>query len=147
MLFDTRIPKGFAEKPQDLFFLQFDFTNANAKRLDAGTSKTISFTVDGDAHLLLSGGSRVATDGATDLVTQPFVPVTVSMKTSSSGRELMEDAVHIENIFGTAQLPTAWPRPKFLQANSTIQVTCTNLSGALGFNLRLNFFCFKIFLS
>jgi hypothetical protein len=149
MYFDTRVPRLLASNEQDLFFLSLDFTGNNVLGVKGGGAdvKSQVLTADQDAHLLLVGGSRLGTDPATDATAQAFLPVTLLMKLSSSGRELMNNPQHIENVLGTAQLPAAWPRPKFLAAGSSMRVTLQNLSAATTFNVRVTFYAFKIFVS
>jgi hypothetical protein len=136
---------------QDLFFVQLDFTTGNANQLTvAGTAtatRVLPLVIDTDAHFLMVGASRVATDVATDAVSIAFCHVGVSLKMTSSGRDLMNTTQHIENIAGTAQLPAAWPRPKFIAAGSALRATLTNLSTTTPYNVRLSFFGFKIFVS
>jgi hypothetical protein len=149
MYFDSRVPMRLAKNEQDLFFLSLDFTNNFVLGVKGGGADTKAQTLqaDQDAHLLLVGGSRIGTDVATDAVAQAFLPVLMTMKMSSSGRELMNNAQHIENVLGTAQLPAAWPRPKFLAAGSALRVTLQNLSATAAFNVRVTFYAFKIFLT
>jgi hypothetical protein len=145
MLFDTRVPKDYAELKQDLFFVSVDFVGAQelAAAGAVNAARTLPVTVDSDAHLLLVGASHVTTD-TTQLVDQALPFSLVTLKVGSSGRDLMESAQHIRNIAGTAQRPCIWPRPKFLAANSKFKVTVQNLEAAIR-AVRLTFYAFKIF--
>jgi len=146
MYFDTRVPQNMAGLDQDLFFVSADFVGSSemAAAPAAGATQALVLTVDQDAHLLLCGAAFVCTDTAetTDVPT-PFILIT--LKLSSSGRELMASAQHLRNVAGTGSLPCAWPRPKFIAAGSSMRVTAQNLAGAIR-RLRLTFYSFKIFL-
>lgn len=147
MYFDTRVPQKLAQQDQDLFFVSTDFvgTLELAAAGAATASQSIVITVDQDAHLLLTGSAFVCTDTlqTTDQGANVFILVTLKM--SSSGRELMSSAQHLRNISGTGQLPCAWPRPKLLPAGSSMRVTLQNLAAAIR-AVRLTFYAFKIFI-
>src|SRR3954471_20079579 len=147
MYFDSRVPQGLGQNEQDLFFISTDFTGGNSLGIKGGGAdvKNLVVTIDQDAHVLLVGGARVITDQATAQTSQAFAPILVTLTMSSSGRQLMNQAQHIENVLGTAQLPAAWPRPKFLVAASSMRVTLQNLHAANPFNVRITFYAFKIF--
>lgn len=161
MSFDRRSPAGMVfpagdskagqPLPQDLFLVELDFTTGNGKGLDlsgtAAATQKITFTQDTSAHLVLVGGIRVVTDFATDAALVAFIPATVKMQTTSSGRDIMNTPVHVEALFGTAQLPAEWARPKFLAAGASLTTTVVNLSAATKFNLRIMFQAYQIFLS
>ena len=146
-LFDTRVPQGLANMAQDLFFLSADFVGAKelAAAPAAGATQVVPITIDQDAHVLIVGASHVTSNNLeTTDVPVPFILVTLKM--SSSGREMMSSAQHLRNIAGTAQLPCVYPRPKFIAAGSTLSVTAQNLEGAAR-RTRLTFYAFKIFKS
>lgn len=144
MLFDTRVPQDMAKQPQDLFFVSADFTGSKelAAAPAAGASQIVTISVDQDAHLLLVGAAHFTTNSAETTQGGGFILVT--LKVSSSGREMMSSAQHLQNIAGTAQLPCVWPRPKFIAAGSSLTVTAQNLEGTAR-RCRLTFYAFKIF--
>jgi hypothetical protein len=147
MRFDTRVPQKMGQLDQDLFFLSCDFVGSQVLDVaaNAGSSQSITLTVDQDAHLLLVGASHVATDAAqTTDVPDASTFVLATLKMSSSGRDLMNNAQHLRNISGSGKEPCVWPRPKFLVAGSSMRVTLQNLSAAQR-AIRLTFFAFKLF--
>lgn len=145
MRFDTRVPRDYALKDQDLFFISADFVGALALAAApaATATQSIVITADADAHLLLVGSAFTCTTTAeTADAASAFILATLKM--SSSGREMMNNAQHLRNISGTAQLPCVWPRPKFLAATSSMKVTLQNQEGTAR-AVRMGFYCFKIF--
>lgn len=148
MYFDTRVPEGASKLAQDLFFIPLDFIPIGAA--GSGTDIIVrSFTSDADADLEIVGAARVITQGvapaAGDINAVAFAPMLITFTMTSSGRQLMSSAAHLENVAGTGQLPAAWPRPKLIPKTSTLKVQVQNLHTANAFNLRLVLYAFKIF--
>lgn len=73
-----------------------------------------------------------------------FAPQVVTLSDSGSGRDLSSFPVAINSLFGTAERPFLWSRPKVLDPNSTFSCRIQNLV-ATAFNIRLAFHGFKIF--
>lgn len=148
MYFDTRVPKGAADLPQDLFLIPLDFVPIGAA--GSGTDiLTRTYTADADADVEVVGMARVITNGvapaAGDINAVAFAPMLITMTMTSSGRQLMPSATHLENVAGTAQLPAAWPRPKLIPKTASLKIQIQNLHTANAFNLRLCLYAFKIF--
>lgn len=125
----------------DAFFLvvEADLAVAGA----AGATVTVRTTLDTDADFLALTAIRdVRVAGAeSTVIVNPAM--TVELKMSSSGRELHNVPVHIENMAGTAQLHKNWPAPKLFVAGSTISTKFTNLGVAS--KVRLTFIGYKRF--
>lgn len=110
--------------------------------LTAQASSTAQVQVQADADFIVVKQCRFATNSNDNsVVTSPLV--TVTLTDTGSGRQLMDSAQHMENIFGTAQFPYICPQVKRLAANSTFQVAVTSLTGAVGYNLYLSFQGYK----
>lgn len=100
--------------------------------------------IQADSDFLIVAAVRDVRDaGAVTLVAAP--PVTVRIFDSGSGRDVVNIAQPIENLFGTGQLPTYWPKAKLIQASSTLRVELTNLDGANPFDVRVSFLGYKVF--
>lgn len=137
--FDTRVPNGWGDREQDIYFSVVEFM-----ALPALKSANQYVSVDQDADLIIVGGARVVTDAATDLVAPALPPILITLRMVTSARDLMPSAAHIETLFGTAQFPATWPRPKVIRAGSQMRVTASNLSATI-YNVRLTFYGFKVF--
>jgi len=76
--------------------------------------------------------------------TPKFAPLLVTLTDSGSGRNLMNSPVAVNSLFGTAERPYIWARPKVLDPNSTFTAQVQNLV-ATAFQVRLAFQGFKVF--
>ena len=63
--------------------------------------------------------------------------IAVLITDTGSGRQFMNQNVPVESMFGTAQLPFVWPRPKILAASSTLQVQFVSTANFGGNTYRL----------
>ena len=133
------LPKDLWNRVKDFFIYSVEFLP-----LAASETLTTDIAIQADSDFLIMAGVRTVTDTANTTL-QTFVPQTVLITDSGSGRQLMDRAVHIENLFGTAQLPAIWPYPKLIRASSTLSTRLTNLDGANARNVRLSYLGFKIF--
>lgn len=134
------LPPKLWKAPKDFFMY-----SANFLPLAAGATQTTDIAIESDSDFLIVAGVRTITDGATDLVFQAAGPFTVVVFDNGSGRNLQNQAQHIENMFGTAELPAYWPFPKFVPRASTLSTTLQNLDATNAFNIRIAYFGFKIF--
>ena len=71
--------------------------------------------------------------------------MTVQIKDTGSGRDIIETAAPVMNIFGSGRLPFILPTPKLFLARSTIAITVENFDAAVTYNLRLSFIGYKVF--
>ena len=79
--------------------------------------------------------------------TRPMPNMTVLIVDGSSGRQLMNNAVPVVNIFGRPEMPYVMPITKTFKANATIQFTATNFDAAVTTgNLRLSLIGVKHFI-
>lgn len=149
MRFDESVPAAQANFEKELFTITLDFIAGDAKGLDvagtAGATQKIVTTIDQAYHFVIVGGVRVVTDFATDLVPVAFLPAVFDMTMTSSSRGLMNSPVHVEALFGTAQLPAVWAKRRFIQAGSSMTTTVQNLA-ATQYNLRLVLLGYQILL-
>jgi hypothetical protein len=89
-----------------------------------------SFNVDQDSDFLWQKATyfvMVANDGFLD-GTRPIPGITVTIKDTTSGRDIMTTPVPIPAMFGTGELPFILPVPKLLPKVSTITVNFANIT-------------------
>jgi hypothetical protein len=137
--FQGLLPDKFLRNPKDLFFYTAEFTPLNSL-----ATATVQVQTNTDAAFLMMGAVRrvTSTDNQTDVA---FFPCLLNVKDSTSGRDIMDRPVHLENFAGTAQLPAILPFPKWIPAGSTILTTAQSLDSANNRNLRLSYFGFKVY--
>lgn len=112
--------------------------NATFSALAAAASSTAQVQIQADADFIILKQTRFVTNDADEsVVTAPLA--TVLLTDTGSGRQMMDSAVHIENLFGTAQFPYILPQSKRLAANSTFQVQVTSLAPSITMNIWINF--------
>ncbi len=103
-----------------------------------------SFTADTDSWFVGLGAVATSRDTAT-FAAQADRPFTITMESTSGGRQFQSQAEDFDNFFGTAQLPNVWGAPLFVKPAATIQITLTNLIAATDRLVRLSIFGFKIY--
>lgn len=135
------IPRELWKRPKDFFVYSCSMTGAAP--LPASDQASRDIQIDANADFLIVAGVRTFRDTATKaIIADPAA--TVTMTDSGSGRQLQNEAVDIENLFGTAQLPATWPFPKLIAASATLTVNVFNLI-ATAADVRISFLGFKIF--
>lgn len=117
----------------------------------ASGSATTSIQIEADSDFeivkLEQYTIQDAADTADQLAGGSIVPdCTVLLIDTGSGRQLMNIALPVFSIFGTAQLPYILPKPKRLFARSTLSVQVANLNTNHGYAyIYLTFSGRKIF--
>lgn len=133
--------------PRPLWAMAKDFFIYSAEFLPIPAGGTVSFdtAIQSDSDFLAVAMTRVVTsvDNLT-LVSGP-VPQLVTVFDAGSGRQIFDRPQHMDNLAGTAQLPSYWPMPKIFRASATITTTVQNLDGANDRNTRIAYLGFKIF--
>lgn len=141
-----------AKRAKDVFWYGTDFLPAT---LSVTTTNAITITNDSD-FLWCASYAAVATTGDVAVGTVP--PLTIQFTDSGSGRNLMNQAVHIATVAQCAlggpsvAAPTAAASvgptgmwfPKLLSGGTTLTVAITNLV-ATSFNVRFVIAGLKIF--
>lgn len=99
--------------------------------LGSGETQTGSFNLDVDSDFLWQKATFYAQIGGSGQNNGNLVVpgVAVTIKETSSGRDIMTVPVPLAAIAGTGQLPFILPTPKLLPANGTIVVTFSNITG------------------
>lgn len=133
------LPSEWQGKAKDFFTYSVEFLALAA----AGTG-TDRFTTQADSGFLIVaavGSARTTAAGVPSVADRPAL---LSFRDSGSGRQLQDTPFDFDNLVGTAQLPSVWPAPKFLNPQSTFTVDITSLA-AVALSFRINFLGFKIF--
>jgi hypothetical protein len=133
------IPAYLLDRPKDFFGYELDFLG-----LAGTTAQTVSVGIQADSDFLLQQIVATGTTTAAPQTGLTFLPFTIQMQDSGSGRQLLSGATHLENLRGTGQQPGILPWPKLLRAASAIAVTLTNLSATQS-DVRLCLVGFKVF--
>ena len=111
--------------------------------LTASLTATVPFTVEASTDFIVVALTGIVTDvGNTTFLSS--VPQTVQIVDASTGMAWFNgiNGTHFNNVIGDAQFPYFMPLPYYLRANSTVNVTLTNLE-AVNRNVRLAFHGFK----
>lgn len=132
------LPRELWERPKDFFVYSVLFNP-----LPISTTEADDIQIQADSDFLIMAGVRYVTSTAAPPVPQAGVAL-VQLTDSGSGRQLQNTPVHIENLFGTAQMPAVWPFPKLLQRSSTLTVTIQNLEATARI-YYISFLGFKCF--
>jgi hypothetical protein len=107
-------------------------------------------TLDADSDFLwqkFNVFAMIGDAGETE-ATQVLPAVTITIKDTASGRDLMNAPVPVSLLAGDGQLPFILPTPKVFQARGTIAVNVQNISTDDTYtNLYLCFIGTKLFLS
>ncbi len=111
--------------------------------LVASLPATVPFTVEASTDFIVIALTCVVTDVA-NTTFLGNVPQTVQIVDASTGMAWFNgiNGTHFNNVFGDAQQPFFMPLPYYLRANSTVNVTLTNLE-AVNRNVRMAFHGFK----
>lgn len=136
----------FGLLPQNLWNNAKDFFVYGDDYLPIGAGLTVpqNIAINSDSDFLITSAVAVVTDAA-NVVFSANRPFLVSILDSGSGRQLHNTPIHMDNLFGTAQLPSYWPFPKLIPRASTVTTTIQNLDAANAFNVRIAYLGFKIF--
>lgn len=133
------LPRPLLRRVKDFFVYTAEFLP-----LAAGGTATVNTAIQADSDFLIVLVTRVVTD-TLNTTFSANVPMLVNVTDAGSGRNLMDRAVHMDNLFGTAQLPSYWPYPKLIRASGTLNTTVQNLDGGNAYNVRMSYLGFKVF--
>lgn len=133
------LPPRYWRRAKDFFMYSADYLPLNAS-----ASLNVDILINNDSDFLIMAGVRTVT--SSDNLTQvTFFPATVTITDRGSGRNIMDRAVHLENLFGTAQLPQIWPFPKIIPAGATLSTLLQSLDTVNNRNVRISYLGMKIF--
>lgn len=126
----------------DFFTYEVDFL-----AVTPGSSPTGQFTVQQEADFVLTKINMFAdiAGGAQTFDTRVIPLATIVINDTGSGRNLMNTAIPLANIFGGGGLPFILPRQRIFVASSVVNITLSNFSAASTYNIRLSFIGEKAF--
>lgn len=106
----------------------------------------IQIQADSDFKWSLGAYFAVNVTGGADptLDTYPVPPIEVQITDSGSGRNLFNQALPINQIFGSGSLPFVLPIQRIFRARSNVQFSVSNV-GVNDYNLTLSLIGSKIF--
>jgi hypothetical protein len=128
-LVQQAIGKGLSD-PKYFYKDDFTYNVGLSAALAPAASTSATFNIDGDSDFFLvktTVFALIGNDGTT-YDTNVLPAVTVLITDTTSGRQLMNEAVPLGNIAGTAQLPYIWPILRLFTRKSTIKVDFANIS-------------------
>lgn len=134
------LPPELWNKEKSFFIYGTDYNT-----IATAATVTNNIAVQADSDFLLAAACiavQAFTAGAT--ATGSFAG-TVIITDAGSGRNLMNQAIHVANVYGTAQLPAYWPFPYLVKRNSTLQTQLANLDTTNAYVIRIAYWGFKIF--
>lgn len=131
-----------AQIKKDFYIYEEDFSS-----VAAGATATGNINIQADSDFVLQKLTFFADiAAAAQTLSGIVIPLmTVQIKDTGSGRDLIESAAPVTNLFGRGELPFILPTPKLFLARSTIAITVTNFDAASTYNLRLSFIGYKVF--
>lgn len=150
MVNNPGLPMGIDGDPNVIATDWYNYS-AFVTSLAASGSATTSIQIEADSDFEIMKLEQYTIQDAADTADQlaggSIVPdVTVLLTDTGSGRQLMNIALPIFNIFGTAQLPYVLPKPKRLFARATLSIQVANLNTNHGYAyIYLSFSGRKIF--
>lgn len=137
-----RYPYWYPEQAKNLAVDYFAYGTDFAPLL-ANANTTNPIAINSDSAFFILAATLVETDVAnTTFLAQR--PLMCQIAEGGSSRNFFNTPLHVDNVYGTAELPMVWPLPKLLLPNSTLNVTMQNLE-AVNRNVRVAFHGFKIF--
>ena len=106
-------------------------------------TSTTSMQINADADFLVQEMSLFCYDLTTNA--QITAPISTIQLTESNGTSFFDQAIHVLNCFGSAQLPFLLPVPRLLRSNSVLTGTLTNVVSTNAQRYMLTFHGRKIF--
>ena len=115
--------------------------------LAAGATATNTINIQADAAFRWEKSTFFADIAAAAVVhgTRIIPLCTVLVTDTGSGRQLMDSAIPIPNIFGSGEIPFILQQPKIFSPRSTLSLIFTNYDAAVTYNIRLSLIGSKLF--
>lgn len=143
---DQFLPANRRGRDKQFFTYSLDFTGSNVLGVSGAASGTVTLgiTVQSDSDFLIFNFNRVVQDTA-NTIFLAACDATILVTDTGAGRQLMDRAVHVENLCGTAQFPGVLPYPYFVNRAGTLNVTLASLDTVNQRNVRISALGVKIF--
>ena len=121
--------------------------SAEVAAIAVGGNANDTIAIEADSDFILQKLTYHADiAGAAQTAATRVVPnVSVLIKDTGSGRQLMDTSIPIPSLFGTGELPFILPNPRLFMRNSTIQVAFTSFEAAITPDVFLSFIGYKIY--
>jgi hypothetical protein len=126
----------------------FVYSTGRLATLAAGLTSTNFINIQSDADFIIEKQTYAADVAGAVLTfnTFPVPNITALVSVTGSGQNILSQAVPIASIFGHGFLPFILPRPRFLPANSQLQIVLTSFEAVTSYFITLNFIGRKIYL-
>lgn len=100
--------------------------------LATGATDVATFNVDNDSDFMWTKGTYFALIGGAAFTasSRPIPGITITIKDTTSGRDLMTNPVPIPSMFGIGELPFILPVPKLMPRKSTITINFASIDDA-----------------
>lgn len=131
------LPPHLAGEPRDYFTYGVTFDN-----IPAGGVGTQFTNIQEDSHFLVTSINAVAIGPSGSV---GFLPFTVELLSTGSGRQLQNVPIHLETLRGNGQLPGFLPYPKLLGKGTQFQTRLSNLDATNAYQVFMSYGGFKVF--
>lgn len=114
----------------------------------AGATGNNFIQIEADSDFLIQKFAVAPFEDGSALTTfsQPIALCTILIVDTGSGRQIMNEPIPLDSLFGNGKLPFILPTPKLFVKNSRINVTLFNFSTATDYDdIWTNFIGKKIF--
>lgn len=125
----------------------FAYTTGRVAIGAVGASSTVNLLIQADSNFEVEKLTYMCDQaGAVTTDSSRVIPnVSVLIVNTGSGMQLMNSAVAVNALFGTAENPMILDKPYTFPAQSVIAITFTNFDAAVtNYNLSLNFIGQKV---
>ncbi len=132
----------------DEFTYSVSFVTGTDAAIGSGNTKEIQMLINGDSDFIVQEQNIVAYDSASPAVAVVNPNLLATITRAGSGRQIMNQAQHVSNIFGSyigTKYPGRRPMPGLWLAANTITVKLQNLSTTVFSRVDVAFTGYKIF--
>lgn len=133
---------GAVQSVEDYFVYNVEFLDIAPAEVQQGN---IQIQADSDFKWVAATFQADIAAAAYNAGDRPIPLVNLQIVDTGSGRQLFFNALPIETIFGSGQLPFILPIPRIFRARSSIALTMSNFDAAETYNVRLALIGTKIF--
>lgn len=121
--------------------------NATFTAIAPGDTQQANLQVQADSHFKWIKATMQADIGAAEYVNsaKPIPLAALQIVDSGSGRQLFLNALPLELVFGSGDLPFILPLPRVFRARSNIALTLSSFTANDTYNIRLALIGVKMF--
>jgi hypothetical protein len=137
----TRVFGALAARNEEIYWYSIQVTLGN----EIGDDAVGSVNITQEADFVLSKLMATVKDGTTGVV-DASPSIEISLRDGSTDRDLQDNPMHVQNMFGTGQRPAIAPKNRLFRRNSSIQATFQQLKAPTNDQvIELGFWGWKIF--